>query len=1054
MQFTFDVNKNYEIPIITLCNPDMTQISDISNISNLHIKPRFNAVSEVSFEVNSVYFDTMTSTFKTSTYYELISKNRVLHIQGFGYFIIVQTEEINEGTKPYKEITAYSLEYMLNAKGVNILDGTYKFYDPINPTGTLLQKLIEIVPSWKIGTVSSSLYKKYRTFEKPSNSLYSFLMEDVEKAYECIFSFDTENRTINAYTPTDIVKDTNISLSFDNLIKNVKIEETSQDIITCLSVYGAGDFDIHEANPLGTDYIYDFSYYLNSNWMSESLIKAVTTWQKKIKNSEKEYLLHFSKLRDSNNSLLKLQSELKTLQNNLKSQELIRSSQMPNISNNTVIQINKLQNQISKKEDEISSTNYDIKLYQNNLKKIHDNLSITNKNNFSTSQIKELDNFIFQANYTNSNFVVTDSMTTVEISDMATQLMEQGKQELTRLSQPSFTFSMDVVNFLFIEKFKPFINELKLGSLVHAEIKKDNWVSPILLEMDIDYDNPNNFTMTFGNKYRLQTNEWTFKELFDQSKVTNSVSRNYSGLLAPIKNGGLDDRVSEYMNNALDSANQEILNSKSQDISIGDYGIKGRKKLSNGTFDKHQLMITNNLICMTDDNWQTSKLAIGQIKNGNGKGTSYGIVADTIVGKLLAGNSLTISNENNTFTVDGSGAKLVDATFEVTDKAGHNKIILSKSDGIKIQKKENGRWENQFYADSNGNLILKGQITADSGTVGGFKITKTTIESNGGNIKLESNGNAKIGLLTVKNNGTATFDGTISANKIVAGNVDGKYHGYITNTMFANKTIEGNKLQDSTITGNQISSRTIYGGNIVKNEIGIDEIIRNKIVKGRQLGLDNIYATNAKFKNLSTTVANIDKAYIKQADIENFITKDGTFSGTCKWTWKQGSVLSGTTTIQQLYQTLYISNPEGRIKIEGATGLNTALSVQGNVTIEGHFSVADGFAKNCIQGTKNYGKRLINAYETAEYYYGDIGENEVKNGICKIEIDPIFSECVNLEVAYQVFLSPYGKGNVYVSKRMPTYFIVEGDNIPFCWELKAKRMGFENTRLKEFKEGE
>ncbi len=488
MRFTFDINKNYKVPLITLCNPDRTELASISNISELHIRPRFNAVSEVTFDVCGIYFDSINSKIKQLPFYELISKNRLLNIQGFGYFVIVQVTETNEGTTPIKSVTAYSYEYTLNSKGANIINGTYKFYDQVKPQNTLLQKLIEIAPSWKIGTVSSSLCNKYRTFEIPTNSLYSFLMDDVEKAYECIFDFDIENKLINAYTSEDIVKDTDISLSFHNLIKNVKIEETSKDIITCLSVYGSGDFDIKEVNPLGTSNIYDFSYYLTSEWMSDDLIKAIKNWDNKVKNSEKTYSENFSKLRDLNAELLKLQGELETFKNDLKAGEQVRSAGIPNISQSVINKINELNKDISSKQTQVNSKNKEIFSVQKILKDINSSLKFSN--NFTTKQILELDNFIFQGNYTNSNFVVTDKMTTPEIQDMSRQLLERGKKELKKLSQPSFTFSMDTVNFLFIEKFKPFINQLKLGSLIHAEIKKDVWVSPILLEMDIDYENP------------------------------------------------------------------------------------------------------------------------------------------------------------------------------------------------------------------------------------------------------------------------------------------------------------------------------------------------------------------------------------------------------------------------------------------------------------------------------------------------------------------------------------------------------------------------------------
>jgi len=1017
MKFSFDVNKNYEMPLITLCNPDRTEIADISNFLNLHIKPRFNAVSEVTFDAYSTYFNSINSKIKKLPFYELISKNRLLHVQEFGYFVIVQVTETNEGNTPVKSVIAYSYEYTLNSKGANILDGTYKFYDPINPQNTLLQKLIEIAPSWKIGTVSSSLCSKYRTFEIPTNSLYSFLMDDVEKAYECIFDFDTENRLINAYTAEEIVKDTDISLSFHNLIKNVKIEETSKDIITCLNVHGSGDFSINEVNPLGTSNIYDFSYYLTSDWMSDDLIKAVKSWSKKVNDFEKSYAENFSKLRNLNANLLKLQGELSTLKNDLKAQEQVRSSQMPKISTSIVNKINELNSSISRKQSEINSKNNEIFSIQKILKDINSSLQFSN--NFTKEQILELDNFIFEASYTNSNFVATDKMTTPEIQDMSIELLKYGKKELQKLSQPSFTFSMDTVNFLFIEKFKPFIDQLKLGSLIHAEIKKDVWVSPILLEMDIDYENSENFTMTFGNKFRLQTCEWVFNELFNQSKVTNSVSRNYSSLVAPIKNGGLNDEVTAYMKNALNTANQEIISSENQDISIGTYGIKGRRKLSNGTFDNRQLMITNNLICMTDDNWQTSKVAIGELKNVNGNGSTYGIAADLITGKVLAGNQLTITNENNSFTLNGTGATLKNASL--TLESGNSRIIQSPKDGFKIQKRENNTWKDQLYADASGNLHMTGKMNISSNSnIGGLQITESSIKSYNGNIVLESNGNARIGALKIDGN-NARFDGTIRADRI---------EGQIVNNQVGNGAITSSKIANDTISGAKLNNGTITRREIANGAVGNTEIIRSG-----KAGLDSIYVTQAYIDNL-------------------YVQKTGTFAGECKWTYNDKGIVK-TSTIKQLQGSLILeANNLLEINCPNNSGViirgNTAIV--GNTVIFGKFIVAEEYTKNCMQSTTHYGKRLINSYETAECYYGDIGENEVKNGICKIEIEPIFSECVNLSTSYQVFLSPYGEGNIFVSKRTENYFIVKGDNVPFCWEIKAKRKGFENTRLEEYKE--
>lgn len=105
-------------------------------------------------------------------------------------------------------------------------------------------------------------------------------------------------------------------------------------------------------------------------------------------------------------------------------------------------------------------------------------------------------------------------------------------------------------------------------------------------------------------------------------------------------------------------------------------------------------------------------------------------------------------------------------------------------------------------------------------------------------------------------------------------------------------------------------------------------------------------------------------------------------------------------------------------------------------------------SKNCLQETKSYGARLINAYETAEYYFGDLGFGKInEDGECLVYIDDIFLECVNTDAEYHVFTQVYS-GSIKTIERYKTYFIVKGKpGTSFSWELKAKRIGYENNRL-------
>lgn len=105
-------------------------------------------------------------------------------------------------------------------------------------------------------------------------------------------------------------------------------------------------------------------------------------------------------------------------------------------------------------------------------------------------------------------------------------------------------------------------------------------------------------------------------------------------------------------------------------------------------------------------------------------------------------------------------------------------------------------------------------------------------------------------------------------------------------------------------------------------------------------------------------------------------------------------------------------------------------------------------SKNCLQETKSYGARLINAYETAEYYFGDLGFGKINEaGECLAYIDDIFLECVNTNAAYHVFTQIYN-GKITSIERYATYVVIKGEpGTNFSWQLMGKRRGYENNRL-------
>lgn len=168
---------------------------------------------------------------------------------------------------------------------------------------------------------------------------------------------------------------------------------------------------------------------------------------------------------------------------------------------------------------------------------------------------------------------------------------------------------------------------------------------------------------------------------------------------------------------------------------------------------------------MTDDNWETVKLAIGFV-NG-----TYSVNAEVIAGTLLAGENLTISNTGGTFTVDGKGATMTNGSIstQLKDSNGNiaSEIVLNPEQGFSIYNMKSSDSDKRvFYADTQGNLHFKGDLTGATGSFSGeLKAATGTFSGN-----LSAAGGTFTGTLVGVN---GTFSGILSASQIKGGTLSG-----------------------------------------------------------------------------------------------------------------------------------------------------------------------------------------------------------------------------------------------------------------------------------------
>lgn len=796
MRFSFDGFDRYEVPVLTLCNPNFTELYVVVPLHLPELTLRFNAISEMTFTVCE-----RDEQGNPLPYYDLISKNRLIHMDGFGYWVITDTEESSEGGLYTKEVNCYSYEYMLSVRNVDLDAGTYQFYDFMHPEDTLLGRVIRRTPSWSIGEVSDSLMSKYRTFELPEESVYSFLTNDAAEAYEAIFIFDTENRRINAYDTTDALVDTDIVFTWDNLMKSVSIAETDDTVTTALDVYGSGTFNVNRVNPLGTPTIYRFDYFADQ--MTPSLWTKVKTWQDAVHaqimgQEENNYRDLLQKKKQLYADALALAAESSELLAYAESGKQIQDINIPySLSPSSQSGVTGFygwvnsQNQETLKAQLLAATSYPpidfnappagtsgyvglvtaedvgiaqalVNIYACNRIITYNNGLIANLNNqldsldasmeqingslafasyFTAEELLELDKFIFGNTYTNEYYVLSDIMTSAEVQDLCQELYEQGRATLERISQPNYTFDLEAVNFLFNKAYEPFIDQVQLGCVVNAEVRDGVWVSPLLLEISYSYESPDDFSLTWGNRFRLQSAEWTWAELNDEvTKTSGGVSANFSDMIKPVRSGQYAE-VQNFITSALNAATNNIIAGNNQDMLIDQHGLLGRKAVVDengnvveGEYDDEQIKIINNLLCFTDDNWLTTKTALGRIDLGDGNYT-WGLVAESIFGELIAGDRLYISNEGGTFMVDGNGATLLNSSFAIQNETGANslgRIIANATDGFKLQTRSsdyaNTTWgetpasaiQDQITLGMDGSVTINGSLVAVE-TVGGWK---------------------------------------------------------------------------------------------------------------------------------------------------------------------------------------------------------------------------------------------------------------------------------------------------------------------------------------------
>lgn len=340
---------------------------------------------------------------------------------------------------------------------------------------------------------------------------------------------------------------------------------------------------------------------------------------------------------------------------------------------------------------------------------------------------KEFCAFRREDTYQNDNYI-SDGLSGAELIRKAEELIETANKELYQASEPQYTLSSTIGNLFAIKEFEPLKDTFEVGNWIRIHIDNETYRLR-LIDYTIRNDDISHLPVNFSNTVRIPNGISDIQSVLNTSK---SMASSYECVKRQAKRSeATTDTVKTWTEKGMDAAAVSISNSKEQTVVYDEHGLLCRRYDDvTETYAAEQLKLVNNTLAITDDNWHSVKSAIGEIyyeDTVTGELVSaYGVIGQTIVGKLLLGEALGIYNEGGSmrFTVDG---------LEITN--GVNTFKVNPNDTEKLFSLSNNLGD-ILYVDSFGNGVFDGKIIADKGSIGGWEIYPDNLHNYTGSINI------------------------------------------------------------------------------------------------------------------------------------------------------------------------------------------------------------------------------------------------------------------------------------------------------------------------------
>lgn len=306
----FDKNSQPEDFTFQLATKNLTHLGKLNNVDreSVHYVGNLNGADEISLKVYK------TVNGEVEKLWDSIVDLKLLYVAEVGEYFEIKVS-LDDELNGYKTLTCTSLceaelselniyETEINTEA-DIDRPDYEittFYNEGNPKASLLHRILnDKAPHYTIKHVDDSLKKLQRSFSINGTSIYDFLTGECAEQFNCMFVFNSPDRSISVYDLYTVCNDcgyrgaysdvcpecgsdflnyfgndTTIYIDKDNFAENIKFE-TTEAIKNCSRLVAGDDImtaTIRSLNQNGSNYIFYFTDEMKQD-MSEELVEKL-----------------------------------------------------------------------------------------------------------------------------------------------------------------------------------------------------------------------------------------------------------------------------------------------------------------------------------------------------------------------------------------------------------------------------------------------------------------------------------------------------------------------------------------------------------------------------------------------------------------------------------------------------------------------------------------------------------------------------------------------------------------------------------------------------------